>query len=330
MAQRPRRRDGDLGCSVPIPSKLSRPSRILFLFLDGVGVGVHEKKSNPLVHATLGFFPLFREASGPSPVRRLLAEEAALHPLASSGYHTALDACLGVPGTPQSATGQATLFTGINCAKALGRHLTAFPNDALADIVRRENLLLKAARAGYQAAFLNTYTPRFYELGVPHSVSTLCALSLERPFFMLEEMKAGKALYHDITQESLRRTYGNDIPVFSPLEAGRWLANAAKEWQVALYEHFWTDRMGHKGTLDTNVAHVRKVEGFIAGVLEASDLNETLVVMGSDHGNIEDLETRGHTRNPVPFSAWGPGAQRLTEEVASLVDVTPALLELLT
>jgi bisphosphoglycerate-independent phosphoglycerate mutase (AlkP superfamily) len=49
--------------------------------------------------------------------------------------------------------------------------------------------------------------------------------------------------------------------------------------------------------------------------------------MTSDHGDIEDMNERGHTRNPVPFIAFGPGEEQIRAKVKSLVDVTPALLE---
>ena len=42
-----------------------------------------------------------------------------------------IDACLGVEGLPQSGTGQATMFTGVNCAAAMGRHCEGFPGPAL-------------------------------------------------------------------------------------------------------------------------------------------------------------------------------------------------------
>ncbi|MDO9170716.1 MAG: hypothetical protein Q7W29_02680, partial [bacterium] len=56
---------------------------------------------------------------------------------------------------------------------------------------------------------------------------------------------------------------------------------------------------------------------------------ETLVLLTSDHGNLEDLSTRSHTRNPVPLLAWGPGAATLLARCTRLDEVTPALLSLL-
>ena len=53
------------------------------------------------------------------------------------------------------------------------------------------------------------------------------------------------------------------------------------------------------------------------------------IAMSSDHGNIESISAKGHTRNPVPLVACGECAAPLLDHVKSLVDVTPALLPLL-
>ncbi len=56
-----------------------------------------------------------------------------------------VDATLGVDGLPQSGTGQTTLFTGVNAAQALGRHVPAFPGPRLKAIIEAEGLLAKVA-----------------------------------------------------------------------------------------------------------------------------------------------------------------------------------------
>ena len=53
---------------------------------------------------------------------------------------------------------------------------------------------------------------------------------------------------------------------------------------------------------------VRVLETFdamLVGVIEGLDTTSTLLVMTSDHGNIEDLSTKSHTRNPVPLVLFG-------------------------
>ncbi len=301
-----------------------RPDGILFIFLDGIGIGVDDGSCNPFHHARYGFFPQFLDGAGTR-----FRFPAAADPIARAGRYGSADACLGVSGTPQSATGQATLFTGINCAELLGHHLTAFPNEKLARIIRDHNMLLRASRSGRSAAFLNGYTPRFHEMGWPHSVSTITAMSLGRPLFMIEDMLAGKALYHDITQEMLQKRYGDRIPLLAPEEAGRHLARAASEWEFALFEHFWTDHVGHRGDLEAAVGHVELVERFLSGLLGATPLEERLLVLASDHGNLEDMCARGHTSNPVPVAAWGPGADTVVQRTRDLADLAPVLLDLL-
>jgi hypothetical protein len=54
-----------------------------------------------------------------------------------------------------------------------------------------------------------------------------------------------------------------------------------------------------------------------------------LVLLTSDHGNIEDLSTKRHTLNRVPLMAWGWGAERIVQEVRELSGVAPAIRRLL-
>ena len=71
--------------------------RVLYVFIDGVGYG---------------------PAGGQNPV----CPEVCPTLCALMEGAVRLDACLGVPGLPQSATGQATLYTGVNAAQVMGRH----------------------------------------------------------------------------------------------------------------------------------------------------------------------------------------------------------------
>ena len=96
-------------------------SRVLLLFIDGVGIGRPDPARNPLVETeTLATFlpadwqPLpdgGRPADLPEPVRR--------GALPAGGRFRSTDPSLGIGGLPQSATGQATLLTGVNAAAIL-------------------------------------------------------------------------------------------------------------------------------------------------------------------------------------------------------------------
>lgn len=65
--------------------------------------------------------------------------------------------------------------------------------------------------------------------------------------------------------------------------------------------------------------------------MENWDDTEGLILITSDHGNLEDLSTRRHTLNPVPLLIIG--AQSLRDEffhrIKDLAGVAPAILELL-
>jgi bisphosphoglycerate-independent phosphoglycerate mutase (AlkP superfamily) len=68
----------------------------------------------------------------------------------------------------------------------------------------------------------------------------------------------------------------------------------------------------------------------IRELLAKIDLNQTSVILTSDHGNIEDLSSRNHTLNPVPTIVWGANKDRIANRIKSLADITPAIVETLT
>ena len=74
-------------------------------------------------------------------------------------------------------------------------------------------------------------------------------------------------------------------------------------------------------------AVLRVYDRFLSALVRYAEAAGLTLVMTSDHGNIEEIGVRGHTRNPVPFIVYGPREKFLRERVKSLVDVTPALLE---
>src|SRR5690554_2374450 len=123
--------------------------RFLFLFMDGIGFGEHDPASNPFaaaktpnLDALLGGARLLK---GSPPLE---TERASL---------LALDAGLGVPGLPQSATGQASLVTGRNVPQLVGEHYGPKPNKPVAAIVQEDNLFMQLAQRGYRSTLLNAY-----------------------------------------------------------------------------------------------------------------------------------------------------------------------------
>jgi 2,3-bisphosphoglycerate-independent phosphoglycerate mutase len=55
-----------------------------------------------------------------------------------------------------------------------------------------------------------------------------------------------------------------------------------------------------------------------------------LIIITSDHGNMEDLSTRHHTENDVPTVVIGAERQAYADGFTSLMDITPHILRAIT
>jgi 2,3-bisphosphoglycerate-independent phosphoglycerate mutase len=303
-------------------SSREEPGRrgILFLFLDGVGLAP-AGPDNPFSTVPM---PHLEAALGAA----LLAESAGQEGRGEGGEWVlcALDACLGVPGLPQSATGQTALFTGVNAPAAVGEHITAWPTAALRAILAEHSLLKQAAALGARVLLANAHSERFWQMIRERKrglgASTLTALAAGIPIPTLDDLAAGRAVLWDITHEIARQHLGYDLPLVAPEEAGARLARLAGEYDLVLFESFLSDLAGH-GRLDAAWVLTR-LDRFLGGLL-AQRSPETTVVLSSDHGNLEDLSARRHTTNPVPLLALGPAAGHF-RGVRALTDVTPRIL----
>jgi len=295
--------------------------RITLAFLDGVGLGPDDPVSNPL--ARRGLLCNLERLTG----RRLLQQCFPWAGERSGGV--AVDAVLGVPGLPQSATGQVTLLTGINAQAALGRHQNGFPGRVLQLILAEHSVFRQLAALGRPGTFANAFTAEYFAAVATgrwrHSATTLAALSGGVRLRLLADLLTGQAVYQDLTREGLRE-WGYDMPPGTPEEAGICLAEVARGFAVTLFEYFQTDIAGHGRDMALAAARLGQVDRFLGSLLAATDLEAGLVVVASDHGNIEDLGTQGHTANAVPVLAFGQGAADFLAGLTRLDQVTPRIL----
>lgn len=279
--------------------------KVIYLFIDGVGLS-NPSSNNPLnaeVCPTL--WRLIKRHSKP------------------------IDACLNVEGLPQSATGQATMFTGVNCSEAMGKHCEGFPGLALREIIRRNNLFLELKRRGLKVKFADAYLiEKASELENSRfkSVTTVMALTTPEVILTSGDLMEDRALMQDLTRETIQDRYP-DIPVIPPQRAAEHLFRLAKENDFTLYEYFQTDVGGHSMDYERACATLRVYDRFLSALVRYVEAAGLTLVMTSDHGNIEEIGERGHTRNPVPFIVLGPKEKFIRERVNSLIDVTPAMLE---
>lgn len=293
--------------------------RVLLIFIDGLGMGENDPAANPLVRFDP---PFFRTIFGKPLVRELgliLNDEACLVPT---------DASMGIPGLPQSATGQTAIFTGVNAPQRMGCHILGFPGPALAEIIAAHGLLGELAAGGFSVTSANMYTADYMELVARrkrrHSVTTLTILGADEPLRSLCHMAAGEAVYQDITNEMLPRFGVEGVPAVSPGEAGRRLAALAGRHSFTMFEYFQTDRQGHKHDWAEAAKIVANLDGFLTAVQRVAE--DTLVIITSDHGNFEDFTTKTHTLNPVPTILFGPGCRQVAAGIRNLTDIKPAII----
>ena len=243
--------------------------KILFLFIDGVGL---------------------REPAADNPVNPEVCP--ALCRLIER-HSVPIDACLSVEGLPQSATGQATMFTGVNAPLFMGRHCEGFPGPGLRRKIEEDNLFLQLRARGKRVKFADAYLVESAAELVPRrfkSVTTVMALT-------------------------------------TPEDAADHLFNLARAHDFTLYAFFQTDVSGHSMDYDRACSVLRTYDRFLSTLVRFTEAAGITLLMTADHGNIEAMNERGHTRNPVPFIAFGPREAEIRAQVKSLVDVTPTVLK---
>jgi 2,3-bisphosphoglycerate-independent phosphoglycerate mutase len=298
----------------------------LFVFVDGVGAGARDPDRNPLAR---GEFLLGRFEDGTGA------------PLPAGGRAILADATLGVPGRPQSATGQTAILTGENAARLLGRHLLGFPNALLRDLLRRRSLFRGLAEGGARATFANAYPVAYlralgieaegepeFELGrrrARAAATTVAYAAGGGRFRTWGDARAGRGLTHDITGERARAR-GADVPLRDPAEAAEVLGALCREHDLTVFEFFETDEAGHARSMERALEALARLDAFLRHLVARLGPEDALVV-ASDHGNVEDLSTRNHTRARVPVLGFGRAAAAV-QAIEDLTHIAPLLAEL--
>ena len=147
--------------------------------------------------------------------------------------------------------------------------------------------------------------------------------------FKHEDMYAGRALSADFTGDGWRNMLGfPDAPVMTAGEAGRKLVSLAVDYDFSLFEYWASDYAGHKQQMDTAIGLMEVFDGVLCGLVESGKLkDELLVLVTSDHGNMEDLSTRRHTDANIPALVIGEKAvrEKFTQGMTEITDIAPAI-----
>ena len=269
------------------------PTPLIWLALDGVG------------------HPADAPDSGPWET-----ELPTLRPFVDAGL--ALDATLGVPGLPQSATGQTCWLTGQDGVAAMHGHFGPQPGPTLRRMLDEASLPVRLAQTGRRAALLNFYPPGYF------------AAQQERPrhgCFPYSFLAAGLSLNPSglpLLSPTLGLDYRAPWTATDSLDDWRRRGEAVaavRGYDLLVFDAWFSDLLGHEGrSVPPEGLHaaaggyLRRLDALLDGLLRAG----ASVVLSSDHGNFEDLNVKSHTTARVPFAASGvslklPGGAQPTD-----------------
>jgi 2,3-bisphosphoglycerate-independent phosphoglycerate mutase len=318
--------------------------KLLFIFLDGVGLGEDKPEINPLAGR---FMPHLEEIlEGHKLIAdgnfRAIAEENCLVNTHWASL-LALDACLGIDGLPQSASGQASLLTGKNVSALLGIHEGPKPTPPIIELLKDGTVFTHLQRQGKQASLLNAFPPRYFEaIESGYRIPGVIALSLRLagiPLKTLEDLVAGEAISADFTAQGWRNNLGlKDIPILDGIQAGDRIKQLSESTDLAVFEYWLTDIAGHHQDMQSAQSILETLDTVIESLMTFREDDDKLIMLTSDHGNLEDLNTRHHTRYDVPLLLLGPAElrkrfiQNINQSQGSrlkpdLTDVAPAILD---
>ena len=291
------------------------------VFLDGVGIGKRDFEFNPFFKYG---FKSFEKIFGTIPSLEnpvVKKDNIFLFPA---------DATLGVNGLPQSGTGQVALFCGFNAPKFAGKHYGPYPFSTTVPILLKENILLHYKNnAG--SIFANAYPKVFFDY-INSGRSRLSTTTLTNKlagikFNTVSDVRNGKALTAELTNERWNRKLGYKLPVIKPKTAARRLLRIASKYKFTLYEYYLTDHLGHWRLADEFDKLYRELDEFIFTLIDEMDNKKTTLVICSDHGNLEDLSVKTHTLNPSLTIVAGKNSEDIFRSVINITDIKPAIIK---
>ena len=296
-------------------------NNILMVFLDGVGIGDKDYEFNPFFKYG---FKTFQNIFDDIPTKnnsRLTNGDRYLFPT---------DANLGVEGLPQSGTGQASLFCGFNAPKFVGKHFGPYPFSTTVPILKKNSILVYYQEKFKSSYFANAFPKVFFDyvnsgrsrLSVTTLTCQLAGIKLNK----VSDLRKAAALTAEITNERWNSRLGYKLKVIKPKIAARRLLRIAQNYKFTLYEYYLTDHLGHLRMANEFEKLFTEVDEFLFTLLTEIDSKKMTLIICSDHGNLEDLSIKTHTRNPALTITAGKSAKKISESVNDISQIKEAII----
>ena len=293
----------------------------LLIFIDGLGIGENNSVKNPFFRKK---FKFFEEIFGKTPY----FDNQELY--ANGKYLFPINATMNVQGLPQSGTGQTSIFCGVNAPKIIGQHFGPYPYSTLKPIIEKDNIFNFFKDKSLDVCFANGFPKVFFDYinsGRKRlNVTSLMALGSNVKMLDVDDMIAGKGISSDITNRRWNTKLKYSIPTISPEEAGQRLLNITLQNSFTLFEYFFTDHLGHGRNKDEFDILLNDLDRFLFKVI--SDLpSDTTLLICSDHGNLEDISIKSHTKNPTLAISAGKNAEMIKTKIRDLSDIKSAICD---
>lgn len=293
-----------------------------FIFWDGVGFGKNDPNINPFFSAYLPTFRTLFDGNLPSQsFMRFSSDTVSLSPVNTT---------LRVSGLPQSGTGQTAIMTGINASKKIGKHFGPHPYSTLIPVIKEHNLFQRLHRMQKTYLFVNGYPKRYFDyiFGPRGKVPTIALsyLSTGKKLNSHEEIIMQRAISADIAGTRWEELGHPEVRPMEPNTAGSLFYSLGKEVDLIFFEYFITDHAGHAQDMPAAVEMLERMDGFVSGMLKEFDVERDVILFISDHGNIEDLSVKTHTKNPVPLIVIGKHHPFFSSRIKNLTHVTPTII----
>ena len=159
------------------------------------------------------------------------------------------------------------------------------------------------------------------------SVSTMACKLNGVKINTVEDLLNHKALTAEVTNHRWKQRLNIDLPIISIDEAVEILLKIAGKNDFTFYEYFLTDHFGHGRNLIERKENLNILSEFLVKLINAN--TDFSVFISSDHGNIEDMSVKTHTRNPALGLSAGAHSAYLADRIKSLTDIKKTLIEVI-
>jgi hypothetical protein len=135
------------------------------------------------------------------------------------------------------------------------------------------------------------------------------------PLLTWDDVRQGQALTGTLTHELEGRFNWQavgleSLPLRTPIHAARILADLASRHDFTFYKYQLADLVSHTGQVELARGVFDTIETFVWAVLSEIDPANTVVIITSDHGHLEQLAfSHGHPKSRVPTWYFGPDAE---------------------